>query len=265
MAYVDFECCNNRNKEKIPVDHVISKLDSYLAQNDYPNAKRILVYWENDGRQCGDYRGLLSILSEEMGLSRKMNEKEFGLKACEEAIAIIEKHDLQDLVSIATILLNAATTYKAFGRVIDSIPIYEAVKENYKKNLKKDDSLWAGFYNNYALALVDIEDYDLATFYYKEAIDNSKNHNDYLHIAVTYVNMADLVYKKDKDENEIARLLLEAYKLFQNEKNQDGYYAYVISNASHAYRFYGYEEIAENLERRANFIYEGNRNKGSIF
>lgn len=60
---------------------------------------------------------------------------------------------LAESVSGATVLLNAATTMKAFGEAEASIPYYEDVRGVYEKYLDPDDARFGGLYNNMALAL----------------------------------------------------------------------------------------------------------------
>ena len=69
------------NAERIPIRHVIDKLDRALARGDYGEGIRLLDYWIGEARALGDFDGELSVESEMMGLSRRTNDRERGLAA----------------------------------------------------------------------------------------------------------------------------------------------------------------------------------------
>ena len=103
------------NRERIPIRHVVDKLDRALARGDYAEGMRLLDYWTREARALCDEDGELSVTSEMLGLSRRTNDREKGLAAIDRALELLDKSGLSDTVSGATILLNAATTRKHFG------------------------------------------------------------------------------------------------------------------------------------------------------
>lgn len=113
----EFECesCSNEPKDKINLARFFAKLDEIFSRGDLAAAGRLIEYWERDARSIGDENGLLYVLNEETGFFRRTGEKEKGLAAVEEALALAEKLGICETVSGATVIINCATTMKAFG------------------------------------------------------------------------------------------------------------------------------------------------------
>lgn len=63
----------------IPIVRIIDKIDEMFEKDDTQGVKRVLEYWESEAKALHDTRGLLEILSEEIGLYRKIGEKETDL------------------------------------------------------------------------------------------------------------------------------------------------------------------------------------------
>ena len=98
----------------IPVSRVIETLDECFSRNDMIEAGRVLDYWRKEAVSLRDKRGELAIVSEQIGYFRKTSEKEKALEAVSRAIELIGCNP--ENVSDGTILLNAATTLKAFEK-----------------------------------------------------------------------------------------------------------------------------------------------------
>lgn len=260
-------CCCKEPTGSIPILRIIDKLDSLFAKNDLAEAKRLLEYWEGEARALGDMRGLVEILSEQVGFYRSSGEKEKGLKAAEEAISILDEDDNSDSVANATIYLNCATTMKAFDEVKEAMPYYEKAKDIYERMLPEDDFRLAGFYNNYATALRDLDESreDEAKACYDKAIAILKKLGGFSEIAVTYVNMALQVFGKAQEsgedcDDEIDELLGLAYDSLDDESiERDTDYAHTCEKCATVFGFFGYFIQKQELEERAKKIYDSNR------
>lgn len=103
-----------------------------------------------------------------MGLSRRRNDRQGGLQAVKRGFALLEELKLQSKAA-GTIWLNGATTLKAFGNAEESVAYYEKAYENLNQYLPKEDPLWGGFFNNYALALADLDRFKEAEHLYFQA------------------------------------------------------------------------------------------------
>ena len=244
-------------KGRIPVKRVIEKADEYYNKNDLAGAKRHLEYWEREANALNDDSGELSVVNELLGLYRKNAEKENALRAINKALSLIEKLDIKDAVSAATVYLNLATTYKAFGNFQSALPFYEKTLEIYSANLDKNDVKFGGFYNNYALALTDAEQYDKAEKCYFNAVSvMEKAENGKPDLAITYVNLAHLYERMEKSEK-ITDCLFTAYNLLNDETvDKNGYFAYVLDKCAPSFKYFGYDKIAVDMEKEAKEIYE---------
>ena len=260
---IDEKCsCVKEPIGTIPIGRIIDKLDILFAHNQMDEAGDVLRYWEQEARALNDSKGLLEILSEELGYYRKVGDKTRGLHAVDEALNMLECSCNESSVNNATIYLNAATTMKAFGKAEEALPYYEKAKEAYERLLQSDDYRLAGLYNNFATALKDLERYDEARENYMRAIKILEAKDDvYGEIAVSYVNLAhleyDAAYSRGEDaEEKVDECLEKAYKCLDDPNiRRDGNYAYICEKCAPAYGFFGYFMQKAELEKRANDIY----------
>lgn len=260
---IDEKCsCVKESTGYIPIGRIIDKLNILFSHNQMEEAGEVLRYWEKEARTLNDQKGLLEILSEEIGYYRKVADGQRGLSAVNEALSLLDCNYNESSVNNATIYLNCATTMKAFGKAEEAMPYYAKAKEMYERLLPSDDFRLAGLYNNYATALKDLERYDEARENYLKAIRLLEAKEDvYGEIAVSYVNLAHLEYdaafKDGRDaDDKVDECLERAYKCLDNPKiKRDGNYAYICEKCAPAYEFFGYFLQKAELEKRANDIY----------
>ncbi len=263
----NFGCASCGYKQKdpdkplghIPVSRVIEKLDECFSRNDMADAGRLLDYWRKEAVSLRDTRGELTVVSEQIGYFRKTAEKEKALEAVSRAVELIGCSP--ENVSDGTILLNAATTLKAFGKAEEALPLYGQTFALYEKFLTNDDVLFAGYYNNYGLALSDMERYAEAEDAYQKALSIVLNKEDSrLDGAVTYLNMAHMYpYWDEKCAQDIKDCLQKAQEILEDPKNtRNGYYAFVLSKCAPSFREFGKAETAEKMEKLSEEIYAGN-------
>lgn len=244
---------------KIPVQNILETLDNYFNKNDLASAGRLLDYWRREAFSLRDRKGELTILSEQMGYFRKTNEKEKALESVNRGLELIDHLNIADTVSAATIFLNAATTLKAFSQSEKALPLYEKALKIYSEKLDKTDVRFAGFYNNYGLALGDLKRYDDAEKAFVSALDIVlSDTKTWLDGAVTYVNLAHLYNDwEEKSTKDVETCLDKAYELLTDESiPHDGYYAFVLTKCFPSFRCFGREAVAINMEKTAVEIYE---------
>lgn len=249
----------NKQQGRIPVDAVICKLDACLAREDYTEGVRILRYWVEEAQMLRDRRGELSVQNEILGLSRRIGDKVWGLSAVSRCLQLIAEIGGEGLLSTATILLNAATTCKAFDQPERALPLYDKARAVYEKELEPDDLRFAALYNNLATTLTALARFDEAEENYRAALKVlNRNDNTQPDRAVTLVNLADLYAAKDAPEQEIELLLQQAFALL-NEHNivHDAEYAFVCRKLSEVYGYYGFFKQARDLKERADAFYAG--------
>lgn len=243
---------------RIPVMRIIEKLDGFLNRNDTESARAHLVYWKKEAEALRDRQGELAVTDELIGFYRKAGEKDAALAACARADELIAELGLNDTVSAATITLNIATAYKAFGMSEKAVPLYEKTESVYKKHLPPEDPLFAGLYNNEALALADLKRYEEAEALYKKAISlTEKAENGAPDRAISYINLAQVYEAQQKPKTLITDCMYKAYELLSDESVlQNGYLAFVLSKCYPAFARYGYDVIAKELKEKSEKLYE---------
>jgi len=249
----------------IEIRRVIEKLDEYLGHNDYASAEKLLDYWIDEALNSGDGRSELTLLNEQIGLYRKQHVEEKCLEVCGKALELAENEQFGDTVR-ATTYINAATAYKEFGMADTAYPLYRQAEALYKVELEAYDPRMAGLYNNMALTVAELGEYEQARELYMKALDiMSTRENGEIEMAVTYCNLADLVYmegtseqnghdhtydKEDK-ENLILSYLQKADIMLESVKDRDTHYAFFCDKCASAFEFHGMFMTAKKYRERA--------------
>ncbi len=245
--------------ETLPVPELIRQLDALYDSGREAEAGEFLLRAGERARMLGDWRAELSILSELMGYYRRARQEDGGLAAVTEGLNIIREHNLGFTVSGATVMLNAATTMKCFGRAAESMELFRHVCRVYAQNLDPMDYRFGGLYNNMALSCADTGDYQGAEQYFKLAmgvIENCENPDNEL--AVTLCNMAEMYDRQDPEDQRIGQCMERAWAhLNAPELPWDGYHAFTISKCAPSFDYFGYFIWAGALKERAEKIYAG--------
>jgi len=261
--YEEPRCLLNMHPEvtPIPVGRMIEKLDSYLNQNDYDAAERHLKYWLTEADAGHDMRGKLTVLNEQIGFYRKTGKESECLRAVSDALSLADSMDMEQSVTYGTTLINAATGYKAFGKAQEALPLYRKAKTIYESVLDSNDGRLGGLYNNMALTLTELTNFREAEDLFNKAIEvMGKQENGELEVAITYLNLADLIVAEsgfEAREKDIEKYVRKAEELFYTESlPRDGYYAFVCEKCAPVFGYYGYFLAEQELNRRAREIYE---------
>ncbi len=243
---------------RIPVSRILDKVDSLFAENDYPAAGKLLTYWREEAVALRDLSGELSVESELVGYYRKQNDREKGLVSVARALELVAELGQSEMTSGATIYINCATAYKAFGMADKALPLFEQAESVYRKKLPPDDPRLGGLYNNMALALVDLNRFDEAAEAYASALSvMEKVPQGEAECAITYINLA---YLQDHLSQGQAALesMEKAYQLLQSSHlPHDGYYAFVLEKCAPAFRDFGNEEAYVQMKKESDRIYAG--------
>lgn len=246
----------------VPIGRILEKLDQYLSTEDYSAAEKHLSYWFSEAEACADERGAVAILNEQIGLFRKTLQEEKAMEAVQKTLDTVHRLTLEDSVSGATAFINAATAYKCFGYWDKALPLYEAAKRIYERDLSPMDRRLGGLYNNMALALTDAGAYADAKRLYLSALQVMGNtENGELECAITWLNLAELQERADGEEIsekviydclEHAETCLRAPTVPKNT-----YYAFVAEKCAPAFDYYGYFAFAEELRITSMHIRKG--------
>lgn len=264
--YLEPACifCTPDEQAAKPVDlrRCITRLDEYLDRNDYEAARRHLDYWKQEAAACRDWRGLLSIENERMGLFRKLGLRSEALGSVRSALELIDRAELSDTVTAATTWLNIGTVYKNFHEDAQALPWYEKARAVYERELPAGDCRLAGLYNNMALVLTALGRYGEAKDLYGRALEiMAQSENGKLEMAVTELNLADLAAASLgilEGEAEIEAHLDRAEALLEDpDVPRDGCYAFVCEKCASGFGYYGRFAFAAELKERAERIYAG--------
>ncbi len=241
---------------RIPVGRIIDKIDGLFNKNDYAEAGRLLVYWRGEAIELKDKSGELAMESELIGYYRKQGDRENGLASVRRALALTDELEQGEMASGATVFINCATAYKAFGMSNDALPLYERAEQVYKKTLKENDDRFGGLYNNMALALADLKRFDEAERAYLSALSvMEKAERGEAEQAITYINLAHM-YETMGRTGRIAECMDKAYQLLCSKAlPHDGYYAFVLEKCAPSFGYFGNAKAYEQFKREAEEIY----------
>ena len=243
----------------IDTPEIIRALDRLYEKGRENSAEEYLEHWRSEAEAIGDWRGRLSMVNELLGQYRRSSNVRAGLDSVNEALELIRDHRLGRTVSGATIMLNAATTLKCFGRAEESLPIFRHAARVYADKLDPGDYRFAGLYNNMALSYADVGDYASAERCFELAMKTVSGcthpEND---MAVTCCNMAEMYAKTDPGDPRIERYIERAWELLNApDLPWDGYHAFTVSKCAPSFDYFGYFLYAMELRDREKKIYEG--------
>lgn len=245
----------------VDLRRVADRLDSDLAHNDYDSAERHLRYWLSEAQTGRDRRGELMIRNELMGLYRKLARRDEAMEQAELALELVRELSLSQSATAGTVWLNAATVYKAFGQAARAVPLYEQAEEVYNRLLSPTDPRRAGLYNNYALALADLREFDRADAAYQQALDILRHTpGSEPEQAITCLNLADAAVARlgaEQADETVRRYVQRAMELLDTPGlPQDGNYAFVCEKCAPVMGYYGYFANERELSDRARRIYD---------
>ena len=244
--------------QRMNVPAMIRQLDQLIHAGRAVKAQHFLEKRRVEAQQLGDWRAELSILNEMMGQYRFGNKREEGFAAVREGMELIRLHHLGHTVSGATVMLNAATTLKHFGRAEEALPIFRHVGRVYSDNLDPGDYRFGGLYNNMAGACADLGDYAGAERCYRMALNvlglGRGQDND---MAVTWCSLAELYDKQDPLDERVGQCMERAWAHLNAEGlAHDGYHALTIRKCLPCFDYFGYFLYVKELKERLEEIRE---------
>ncbi len=240
--------------------HILSKLDDLFSKNDYDGAEKHILYWLQEAK-CSNNKSIMLLLQNELcGLYRKLRRESDAIASVENALSLISDMGIEHNIGAGTTYINAGTVLKSFGKSKEAIPLFEQAMKIYDRELPKNDKRFGGLYNNMALALVDLNEFEKALLLYKKAISVMESTEDgMLEVAITYLNIANLKEAElgiEDAQADIDKLLDDAAKILDEHENKNGYYAFVCEKCASTFGYYGYFAYENELKERAAKIYE---------
>ena len=242
----------------VDVPEAVRQLDALYNAGREDEAEDYLEGLLAKARDAGDWRAELSLLSELLGQYRRSMHEKKALRAVNDALALIRTHRMGRTLSGATVMLNAATTLKHFGRAEEALPIFRHVGRVYFDNLDPGDYRFGGLYNNMAGACVDLGDYAGAERCYRMALNvlglGRGQDND---MAVTWCSLAELYDKQDPLDERVGQCMERAWAhLNAEDLAHDGYHALTIRKCLPCFDYFGYFLYVKELKERLEEIRE---------
>lgn len=247
---------------QIDIARFINQLDACFNRNDMRAARECIEYWEQEARQNGDDKGLLTVLNEAVGYYRRSKKKTKAISAMEESLSLVKKLGISESLSGATIFINAATTLSFFGRLQEGLKLYDKAAACYQKNGGTQTYEYAALLNNKAATLNELKRYDEAEEHWKNAVDILKkvgNHDG--EIAISLVMLAHLTFERDDTAYEKVESLLDEAWEYVNSDNQpkDGNYAYILRKCAPSFDYFKRPIEAHAMRDVAKEIYDSGK------
>ena len=224
---------------------VIDKLEACFAHHDTLGAERLLLYWLGEAEAVGDQNGLNQVENELVGLYRRTDEKDKALKVAERLLPRLADDNVGD----ATIRLNIATNYCHFGLPERARPLYDKAEAVFVRYLAPDDYRLASLYNNQASYYIAVGDLAGAEAMYQKALYVMRQIKPIMpEMAVTYVNLATVVYRQSPLSDKVDEYMRAAWDVLQTpHMPHDGNFAFVLSKVVPIYAHLGYKAETDAL------------------
>jgi len=240
--------------KSVDVKSMLAEYDGILASDGEEKAALFLNGALSEAEKTGDWRAELSFVNEWLGLSRRLSDREAGIRAVNRAQELIKKHGMGRTVSGATVLLNAATTLDCFGCSREALPVFLHVSRVFSESLAPGDYRFAGLYNNMGGCFASAGERENAKKYYLlalkvlEACPGTLNER-----AVTMCSLADLSYAADPLSPEVGEYMEKAWEALSSPDNKkDAYFRFNASKCLPAFDMYGYFIYASRLREMIN-------------
>ncbi len=247
--------CSKEPSGKINISRFMGKLNACFQVNDLKEAEKTVEYWEAEARSMGDRCGLLSVLSEQLGLYRRIGDREKALRAADLCAELLQKERTQG-ISLGTICVNLATTLCAFGREEEGLSYYD--KAAALLSGQEGSYEYAALLNNKASALCELCRYDEGEACLNKAIEilEKEGRHDG-EIALSYISLAHLTFDRDGEAYEQVEKLVDLSWDYINSPRltRDENYAFLMNKCAPSFRYFGREMEAYALEETAKEIY----------
>ena len=230
---------------------ILNGYDELLNKNQVKEAGEYLEAEILKAKERADSFTEMTLHNEVVSFHRRTGEQKKAVSAINEILELLEKFGLENTVLGANMYLNCATTLNFFHRTADSLPLFVRAFEAYINTIPQNDYRFAGFYNNYALALYESENYDEALRYFRKALNilSLYKGND-SEIAVIFCNLSHL-FEKTNDEEMINNCLNSAFfalKDYDGEINNN--FLLHCQKCNEAFRHFKKDDFVKEIEAK---------------
>ena len=210
------------------IQNILAQVDALFEADRGKDAEQLMQQSVAEAEKEQDEGAKLQLLNELIGYYRETSQREMVDKTVAQAIAQAEHMGLDGTIPHATTLLNAATAYRACGRLEESVGFYRQVQDIYDRLLGPDDMLMAGLKNNISLLYQEMGDYRAAKERLLEALAIAEKNNAGYETAVTYANLAGTCMQLGENE-EAYRYAMRSVEVFRERNVEDSHFAAALS------------------------------------
>lgn len=234
------------------IEEIFERLDQLFAQNEIEQVEPYLLSCLEQAKEENAFGVYISVGNELIGFYRSISRFEKAFSMSEDVLLLMEELQLEETEHFATTLLNAATAYRAAGRLDDALADYTRALKIYENTLPAEDYRFAGLYNNMSLMLEQMNENEKAAVFLEHAIRIvEKQPDSRMELATSKTNLA-LIYFKLKENEKAEALLEEAIAIFQeNGENTDAHYSAALAGMGEAYFHMGRLEKALDYYERS--------------
>ncbi|MBO4883586.1 MAG: DUF4125 family protein [Lachnospiraceae bacterium] len=190
-------------------------IDKLYEEGRAAEAERLMLEVAAVAADEGEDALLLQILNELIGHYRETGEWDKAFEISDRAIMIAGRLFPECSVPYATTLLNAASMYRAAGKLDISLDMYRKVELIYAEVLKADDMLYASLFNNEALLYQERGEFGKAKALLLKALDIDRANGKEYEEAVSLANIAATMIQTGETE-EALKLAEASVALFEN-------------------------------------------------
>ena len=235
------------------------RLDGLLDEKKMDEAEQFLIDNMKKAVELEDTQAVLTVITELVGLYRVTGRHEESTMLADRAMAIAQGAGLSGQ-NYATIVLNAATAYRAAGDYGRAKELYEQTARELTESGCKDAYRYASLYNNISLLYSETGDYERAKAELFKALETIRKLPDCeVEEATTYVNLS-LLYIRNGEYTDAENNLMKAFAIFERDKGRkykDAHYGAALSaygdlnlkKGEYAKAVEAYEEALSELTR----------------
>lgn len=190
-------------------------IDKLYEEGRSDEAERLMLEVAAVAADEGEDAFLLQILNELIGHYRETSEWDKAFEISDRAVMIAGRLYPECSVPYATTLLNAASMYRAAGRLDISLDMYRKVELIYAELLDADDMLYASLFNNEALLYQERGEFGKAKALLLKALDIDRANGKEYEEAVSLANIAATMIQTGETD-EALKLAEASVALFEN-------------------------------------------------
>lgn len=209
------------------IDSILAEYDSMFGKYSLNEIEEFLLKNIEEAGAKSELQVLVSLLNETIGFYRDTLQKEKALKNCSFLNSVLSKLNLQGTIPYATSLLNIANAFRAFHLAKEAIALFEQVEQIYQKHLPENDFLFAGLYNNWALAYQELAEFELAAELLQKALLIVDRYPEaVIPQATTRTNLGISLLETNTEEASAKahQLLRQALDIFEKDGGKDFHY-----------------------------------------